>query len=88
MTLSLGGELPSLGLHKPRGVALRGDLSNDRAIDRGVRRLAAGRLPVALGLGRLDHLLGGHRFARFLQDLGGGIQTTYTFLTKIEGETR
>jgi len=47
MTLSLGGELPSLGLHKPRGVALHGDLSNDRAVDRGVGRLAAGRLPIA-----------------------------------------
>lgn len=45
------GELAPLGPAEAGLGALGADFADDRAIDRGVGRLAAGRLPVALGLG-------------------------------------
>jgi hypothetical protein len=40
-----------------------------------VGRLAAGRFPIALRFSRLDHLLGGHRFARLSEHLRRGVQS-------------
>src|SRR5437879_12511976 len=41
-----------------------------------MRRLAAGRGPVALGRHRLDHLLAGHRLALLGWDLSRRVQAT------------
>jgi len=41
MMLSVGSEFPAISLHKPRCVALLGDLSNNRTKDRRVRCTAA-----------------------------------------------
>src|SRR6267143_4433823 len=41
-----------------------------------MRRLAAGRRPIALGGHGLDHLLTGHRFALFGENLGRRVQAT------------
>ena len=79
MNLALAGELAPLGLGEAGLFALGGDLTDNGTVDRGMGRLAAGRLPVALGLGRLDHFLGRHRLARLFEHLGRGVQAAGAF---------
>ena len=52
-----------------------GDVAKDRAVKRGVRRLAAWALPIAFGFHRFDHFLGVHRFAGFAEHHGSAAAT-------------
>src|SRR5262245_48921452 len=66
-------ELAALALLKPGILSLGADLPKDRAVERGVGRLAAGAGPVALRRHGFDQLLAVHGLAVLAQDLRSGI---------------
>lgn len=77
--LAVGRELASFGLLEPGVFTFRVDLSEDRRVERGVRRLTAWAGPVFLLGHRVDHLLGVQRFLRFGQYLGRGVESRQAF---------
>src|SRR5260370_18279601 len=68
------GELAAFRLLESGVLPLVADLPRDAGIKSGMRRLAAGRGPVPLSRHRLDHLLAGHRFALFGENLRRRVQ--------------
>lgn len=70
VVLAVGRELTSFGLLEPGVFAFGVNLPHDRAVERGVRRLAAWTGPIAFLCHRFDHLFGVEWFGRFAQDLG------------------
>jgi len=71
-------ELPALGLAEAGLAALGDDLAHDRALERSVGRLAAGRFPVALFRGDLDDLAAGNRLLGLGEYPGRGVHPAGT----------
>src|SRR6185295_7502746 len=70
------GEQASVGLFESGVFALGGDFSDDGGVDRRSGGFAV-RLPISLGRGRFNDVLGIHRRARFGQNLRGGVQSRH-----------
>src|SRR5262249_42074485 len=68
------GKLATLGSAEAAGAALGGDLAEQGGVQGGLRGLAAGRGPVALGGHVADQLLAAHRHARLGQHPGRRVQ--------------
>ncbi len=72
--LGIRREQSTVGFLETRGFAFVPDLADDRRDHRGVRRLAAGRCPIALRRHLLDDVLCPKRLLRFGQDLRSRVQ--------------
>ena len=79
MELLVQRKLPPLGFAKPRFAAFDRYLADDRAIDRGVGRLASRRFPEVFGKRRFDDFLGVHRLSGFCKHHCSGVQAADPF---------
>lgn len=70
--------MPAFGFGEPRLFAFDVDLPQDRRVQRCRRRLATRAHPIFLRGHLLDHRTGRHRFARFCQNLEGGVEGAHS----------